>query len=443
MISVKRHVPRRFVLRGLGSAIALPLLDSMVPAHAAIRETAANGPRRFVAIYKGLGANMLQWAPPAEGRLELSPILSPFAAFKDRLLVVSGLDSHQAEITETGGHSRSQATWLTGTKIVRTEGRGAQAGVSMDQLVAKRIGGDTQLTSLELAIEAQDSSGACEPGFTCAYTATMAWKTPTTPLPMEPNPRAVFERLFGDNDSTDAAARRASIERSRSILDQILGKVARLNRQIDASDRTKLDEYLSAVRDAERRIQKAEEQADRELPLVEQPVGMAGTYQERARLMADLLVLALQSDLTRVSTLLLVREMSNWTYPEIGISDGHHQVSHHQNDAEKLVRQGKVDTHHMQMIAYLLERLRDTKEGDGSLLDRTLVLFGSGMSNSNTHFPRNLPTAVVTGPAFGISGGRHVKMPEQTPLANLQLKLLRAMDVPVETFGDSTSELAV
>jgi hypothetical protein len=177
--------------------------------------------------------------------------------------------------------------------------------------------------------------------------------------------------------------------------------------------------------------------------LVEQPVGMAGTYQERARLMADLLVLALQSDLTRVSTLLLVREMSNWTYPEIGISDGHHQVSHHQNDAEKLVRQGKVDTHHMQMIAYLLERLRDTKEGDGSLLDRTLVLFGSGMSNSNTHFPRNLPTAVVTGPAFGISGGRHVKMPEQTPLANLQLKLLRAMDVPVETFGDSTSELAV
>jgi hypothetical protein len=359
------------------------------------------------------------------------------------MLVVSGLDCQEAQVTDAGAHSRCQSTWLTGRKIVRTEARGLEAGISMDQLVAKQIGGDTQLTSLELAIEAIDLVGACEPGFSCAYTATMAWKTPTMPLPMEPNPRAVFERLFGDNDSTDSAARRASIQKNRSILDLVTGNVTRLTRRIDASDRTKLDEYLTAVRDVERRMQKAEEQADRELPVVEQPMGIPGTYEDRAKLMFDLMVLALQSDLTRVSTLLLVRELSNWTYPEIGVPDAHHPLSHHLNDPEKLAKQAKVDTFHMSMIAYFLERLRTTRDGDGSLLDHTLVLCGSGMSNSNLHLPRNLPTIVVAGKEFGIPGGRHVKMPEKTPLSNLQLRLLHAMDVSGDTFGDSTGELAI
>jgi hypothetical protein len=367
--------------------------------------------------------------------------MEPLTPFKDRLLVVSGLDSREGDGTDSGPHPRCQTSWLTGCRAKRTEGADIYAGVSMDQIVAREFGKETQLGSLELGIESNELMGVCNIGYSCAYNNTCSWRTPTTPLPMENNPRAVFERLFGSSDSTDSAARLADIKRNRSILDSVLERVSTFQRGLSASDQSRVTEYLDSVRDIERRIQKAEQQVDQELPVVEQPIGIPALYSEHANLMFDLMAIAYQTDLTRVSTFMLSREASVRSYPEIGVADSHHPISHHANDPEKLAKIAKINKFHMQLFASFVKKLASTPDGDGTLLDHTLLLYGSGMSDSNIHYTRNVPTLVVGGgKTFNIAGGRHLRFPEK-PLSNLQLTLIEKLGLPVEHFGDSTGEL--
>ncbi len=447
MIVTKKFLPRRTVLRGLGTALALPLLDSMVPAFLPLRLSAAAPVRRFGAVYLGMGMNMPMYTPSAEGALDkLPPTLEPIGRFKDRLTVVGGLDMRNADTSSdgTGQHSRIGACWLTGVRPKKTEGADLRAGVSLDQIMARQLGKDTQLSSLELAVEAPELLGACEFGYTCAYTSTLAWKSPTTPLPMEVNPRVVFERLFGAGDSTDPRARVAQNAKDQSVLDSVTQDLARLAKRLGAPDRAKLTEFTEAVRDVEHKIQKAEQQSGQELPVINKPIGIPDTFEEHAKLLFDLQALAYQADLTRVSTFMLVRELSLRTYPEIGVPDPHHPLSHHQNNPEKLARQAKLNGFHMGLFAHFLERLQSIPDGDGSLLDHTLILFGSGMSDSNLHLPQNVPTIVIGGKAFDITtGGRYMKVREGTPLTNLQLALIGRMGLPVEPLGDSTGQLNV
>ena len=444
MIITKKHLPRRTVLRGFGATIALPFLDGMVPALAAIRNTAAEPVRRLGVFYVPMGMNMAKWTPAGDGReLELSPTLQSLAPFQDRLVLLGGLASQEATGNDNGPHPRAQAAWLTGARAKRTEGVDLHVGISMDQIAAQAFGHETQLASLELALEAVDTlNGGCASyGYSCVYTNTIAWRSATTPLPMEVNPRAVFERLFGIAESTDPQTRLARIRKDRSLLDAVNEKVASLQKQLGPRDRTKLTEYLEAVRDVERRVQKAEEQADQELPTVDRPGGIPATYEEHAKLMFDLLTLAYQSDLTRVSTFLYGREASVRTFPEIGIPDSWHPMSHHQDKPEALEKQAKLNSFHMELFAYFLEKLQSTDDGEGSLLDHTVLLYGSGMSNSNLHVYEDLPTLVVGGKAAGIKGNRHLRYPERTPIANLHLTLLDRVGVPEEQFGDSNGTL--
>lgn len=445
MIVTKAHLSRRTMLRGVGASMALPLLDSMVPAFAATRNSAAAPVARFGAFYVAMGANMGQWTPKAEGSgVELSPILQGLQPWRDQLTVLTGLDDEEAQIRpgDSGGiHSRSQSTWLTGVRAKRTDGPDFRVGTSMDQLIAKEVGKQTQLTSLELTLEAGDIVGSCDYSYTCAYTSTLAWKTPTTPLPTELNPRAVFERLFGDADSTDAKARLSRIRDNGSILDSVMTDLTKMEKSLGPKDRAKVTEYLEAVRDIERRIQKAEEQSSRELPVVEQPVGVPASYEEHAKLMFDLLLLAYQTDLTRVSTFMLSRELSGRSYPEIGITEGNHPLSHHQNDPEKMAKQAKLNTFHIKLFSHFLDKMKNTPDGDGSLLDHTVMLYGSGMSDSNLHYPNNLPTLLLGGKALGLKGDRHLRFDKGTPLSNLHLRLMEQMGVRMDKFGDSTGRL--
>lgn len=444
MIVTKQHLSRRTVLRGAGAALALPLLDAMVPALTPARLSAANPVKRLSMTYVPMGAFMKKWTPPTEGALELSEILQPMAKFRDRAVVLSGLDMQNADARDGGGvHSRIQPCWLTQQHAKRTEGPDMQVGISMDQIAAKAIGGETQLASLELALESSDLLGACDLGYTCAYTATLCWRGPSTPLTMEYNPRAVFERLFGTSDSTDARTRLADMRRGKSLLDSVSADMVKLKKRVGPGDQVKLDEYVDAVRDIERRVERAEQQSDRELPAVEQPIGIPTEFKDYAKLMFDLNVLALQADLTRISTFMVGRELSVRTFPEIGVPEQHHGLSHHQDQPEKLEKQAKLNSYHLQIYTQFLERLAATPDGDGSLLDHTLLLYGSGMSNSNLHLPYDVPTIVFGGSTFGIQSGRHVRHPKGTPLANLQLSLLDKMGVRVEQFGDSTGVLAI
>lgn len=444
MIITHTHLSRRAMLRGTGAAIALPLLDAMVPALTAQARTVAAPIKRLAIVYSPMGAYMKKWTPQAEGPLALSPILAPLAKYKDHAVVVSGLDMQNADARDGGGvHSRIQPCWLTGQHAKRTEGPDMQVGISMDQVAARQIGGETQLASLELALETNDVLGACDLGYTCAYTSTLSWRGPSTPLPMEHNPRAVFERMFGTSDSTDAKTRSADLRRDRSILDSVLGDMADLRKTVAPQDQAKLDEYVDAVRDVERRIQRAEQQAGRELPAVTQPAGIPPEFGDYARLMFDLNALALQADLTRVSTFMMARELSVRTYPEIGVPDQHHALSHHQDQIEKLERQAKLNVFHMELFSHFLKALSSARDGDGSLLDHTTILYGSGMSNSNVHLPYDVPTVVFGGALFGVKGGRHVRFPKGTPLTNLQLTMLEKMNVHVDRFGDSTGTLSL
>jgi hypothetical protein len=441
MINTGKYLPRRTVLRGMGVSLALPLLDGMVPAFAALRTSAARPVRRFTATYVGNGMTMQQWTPAKEGPLELTPILQPLERVRDQILVVSGLDNKPSDKVSDGGvHPRIQTAWLTGTLARRSEGRDLYAGTSLDQIAAKEIGQETQLASLEVAMESVDLVGACAFGYSCAYNGTIAWRNPSTPLPMEINPRSVFERLFGASDTTDARARFERMQQNRSILDAVARKAGRLQRSMGPDDQAKIAQYLDAVRDIERRIQRAEQQGDQELPVVERPVGVPNTYEEHAKLLFDMLVLAFQTDMTRVATVMMARELSVRAYPEIGISDAHHPLSHHGDNPDKLGRQAKLNAFHMKMYAYFLEKLQATPDGDGTLLDHTVNLYGAGMSHSNHHTMYNLPSLVAGGKATGIRGDRHLRFGE-TPLSNLQLTLLEKVGVNVEQFGDSTGEL--
>ncbi len=441
MIVTKKHLDRRTVLRGIGATLALPLLDGMIPAFSPIRLTAAAPIKRFGAIYVGMGFNMPTWTQPKAGELTINPILEPISAYKDRLVVVSGCDSKEGDGIDGGQHPRMQTSWLTGCRAFRTEGVNIHAGTSLDQIFAREYEKETQLASLELAIESTDLLGTCSLGYSCAYNNTIAWRTPTSPLPMENNPRNVFERLFGASDSTEKSVRLGEIKTDKSVLDSVTAKIATFKTGLGARDKTRLAEYLDAVRDVERRVRKAEEQVSRELPLVERPVGIPTTFEEHVKLMFDLQMLAFQTDLTRVFSFLMVREASVRSYPELGVPDSHHPLSHHQNNPEKLAKQAKLNAFQMKMVAGFIDKLATTAEGDGTMLDNSLLLYGSGMSDSNLHLPKNLPTTVIFGKNLDIKGNRHVKYEDGTPFANLQLTLLEKMGMQVEKFGDSTGKV--
>ena len=367
---------------------------------------------------------------------------------KDQLLVLSGMANKEAKqrLDEgDGDHSRCQAAYLTGAHAVKASGTNStlEVGVSMDQLAARELREDTQLASLELSLEANELVGQCEDGYGCAYSATIAWRDANTPMPMQTNPRAVFEHLFGAVDSTEPAARARALRRDKSILDSVNVEISDLQRQLGRGDRSKLAGYLDSVRDIERRIQIAESQSDRALPEVEQPAGIPGDFEEYADLMFDLMLVAYQADLTRVCTFLVGREKSVRTYPEIGVAEPHHPVSHHRFREEQLVKLAKINTFHMSIFGRFLEKMRATTDGDGTLLDQSMVVYGAGMGNSNAHDPLDLPMVVAGGGGGTLKGNRHVRLPEGTPLANMHLTLLEKMGMPAERLGDSTGELPI
>jgi hypothetical protein len=443
MFITKMHLSRRTVLRGLGATLALPLLDSMVPALTAQSRTAAAPVTRFGVFYVPNGMSMPYWYPKTEGPLDaLPPTLRSLDAFKDRVLICGGLDDESANLVKGGGdHARSAGTFLTCVPYKITSGADVSNAVSMDQIAARELSKETQLASLELGIESNAMLGNCDGGASCAYTNTIAWRTPTTPLPIENDPRAVFERMFGTTGSTDPAARLERMRRDRSILDLVGAELSGLERVVGPGDQVKLEEYLDAVRDIERRITMAEEQNTRELPVVDQPVGVPNDYAEHAKLMMDLLALAYQTDLTRISTFMLAREVSGRAYPEIGVSDSHHPLSHHQDESAKLERLHQINEYHLQQFAYLVAKLDALPDGDGTMLDSTLFLYGTGISDSNTHFHDDLPIALVGGKNAGVKGGRYIRYAEDTPLANLHVTILEKLGVPVEAFGDSSGRL--
>src|SRR6516225_2829304 len=440
MTITKKAIDRRTMLRGMGVSVALPLLDAMVPALTAFQKTGAKPVNRFGAVYVPNGIMMREWTPSAEGSaFESMSILNPLEPFRDRLLVLSGLNSTPPakQTGAPGVHARASTRFLTDTPPKVTNGSDLEAGISMDQIAAKELGHHTQLASIELGLESTESAASCDNGFNCVYTSTISWRGSTTPLPTEHNPRQVFERMFGDAASTDPATRLARIQQERSILDSVSQRIAKLGQQVGSGDRAKLDEYFEAIRDVERRIQNAEQQSSKELPVVDQPAGIPATFEQHAKLMYDLYALAYQCDLTRVITFMIAHEFSGRTYPEIGVPDAHHPISHHQNDPTRLAKLAKINTYHVTLFASFLEKLRSTPDGDGSLLDHAMIVYGAGMSDSNAHDPKNLPILLAGGGTGLLKGGSHVRFPKDTPLANLHLTLLDRLGVHVEKLGDS------
>jgi hypothetical protein len=437
MIVTRRALPRRTLLRGLGAAIALPLLDGMVPAFAA---AAAPVAPRLAVVYLPNGIVMSDWTPRMEGdAFELSPTLAPLAPFRDRLIVLTGLRNGPPHYAV---HGAASTRFLTAVPPEPSTGSVVGAGVSMDQLAASDFGQQTPLGSLELTLES-GYAGACDIGSSCVYTDTIAWRGPTTPLPMEHNPRAVFERLFGEHDTTDRAARLARDADERSILDSVAQAATDLARELGRGDRAKMAEYLDAVRDVERRIQNLEKRGVREVAGIDRPVGIPASFPDHCRLMFDLQVLAHQSDLTRVTTFMMGRELSGRSFPEIGIRDPHHPTSHHQKDPEKIAKLVKINAHFAEQFAYFLERLRSTPDGDGSLLDQATIVYGAGMSDGDSHSPENLPLLLAGGGAGQLKGGRHLRFPSDTPIANLHMSLLEKLGVRVDHFGNSTGRLSI
>ena len=455
MIITRKAIPRRTVLRGLGAAVALPLLDGMAPALTALGRSAARPVPRFGVVYVPNGVVIDEWTPAATGAgFEFSPILRPLEPFRDRLLVLTGLTQNVNGLTARSGavHGRCATKYLTGAipRPFGQEGNDFLADVSLDQLLAREIGQDTALGSLELSLESGDKgAGTCDGGYSCTYSHTITWRGPRTPLPMEHNPRVVFERMFGDGGSTDPAVRQARLAQNRSLLDSVSEKAADLARGLGPSDASKLTEYLDAVRDIERRIQRVEAQAARELPAFDQPPGVPASFADHARLMFDLQVLAYQSDLTRVITFMVGREFSSRTYPEIGAPGGHHPLSHEDSaiSREQLIR---INTHHAEQFAYYLGRLDATPDGDGSLLDQLVLYYGAGMSEGD-HQPWNLPLVVAGGGAGHLRSGRHLRydggtgsgrsVAGGTPLANLHLTVAEKLGMRLHSLHDSTGRL--
>jgi len=443
MIVTRKAVSRREVLRGIGAAVALPFLDAMAPALTAQSKTAAKPINRFGVMYVPNGMIMNKWTPALDGpSYEFTPSLSSLAPYRSDLLVLSNLACVPTPGRPGGAHAKASTRFLTDICPPTSE-TWLDAGISVDQLLAQETGKHTQLASLELAIENGETAGACDVGFACPYTNTISWKSPNTPLVTQNNPRIVFERMFGDSGNTDPKARLARIRQQRSVLDSITREVAQLQGSLGAGDRNKLTEYLESIRDVERRIQVAEEQSDQNLPVIDHPVGIPAGYDEHVKLMCDLQVLAYQCDLTRVVTLMLGREFSGVTYPQVGVADAHHPITHHAGEVEKIAKVEKINAYHVTQFAYLLDKMRSTPDGDGSLLDHAIMIYGTGMGECNAHDPRNIPLLLAGSGAGTLKGGRHIRYPKETPLANLHLTLLDKFGVRIERIGDSTTRLEV
>ena len=442
MFITKKALSRRTFLRGAGVAVALPMLDAMIPAFA---KPAATSPvKRFGVVYHPNGVIYDKWLPTGTGsNFELSYTLQGLEKLRDKVTVVTGLFSDQAEANGDGGgdHSRACGSYLTGVHVKKSDSL-VENAISMDQILAKAYGDETQLSSLQMAVDDNSLLGSCDLGYSCAYSSTLSWLTPTLPLMAENNPRVLFQRMFGSSDSTDSRVRAARLHQDRSLLDSVSDRVNELQRKLGAADNRKMDDYLASLRDVERRIQKAEEQSAKKLPDVVQPAGIPDNFEDHVRLLYDLKVLAYQSDITRVITFMYGREQTGRPYPQIGVPDPHHPVTHHQNDPVKMEKCVKIQRYHINLFADYLEKLRNTPDGDGSLLDHAIILFGSGISNSDRHTHGPLPTVIVGGGSGTLKGGRHLVVPEHTPLTNLQVTLLDKLGVPTEKLGDSNGRLS-
>jgi hypothetical protein len=442
MIITRKALNRRTFLRGVGTAMALPLLDSMIPAMAGPSGKPAV---RLGFVYVPNGIIQKDWVPQTLGtNFEFMPTMKPLEPFRDKLIILRNLAQYNGQALGDGGgdHARAGATWLTGVHPKKTEGADIHAGISADQIAAKKLAQETQFGSLEIGIEEPSLAGGCDSGYSCAYTNTISWRGPTTPNPMEVSPRALFERLFGDGETTDPAVRMSRMKQDRTILDFVSDDVSRLQTSLGPRDKSKLDEYLEGIRDIERRISKAEEQsATVKIPLMDRPVGIPDTFEEHTKLMSDLMVIAYQTDMTRVITYMMAREGSNRSYREIGIPDGHHSLSHHMLDPLKMDKVAKIDQYHVKSFAYLVGRMQATPDGDGTLLDHTMLLYGSSIRDGNIHDHHDLPLVLAGGKSVNITGGRHIQYKPETPMTNLLLTMLDKVGVPAETLGDSTGRV--
>jgi uncharacterized protein DUF1552 len=437
MIITKKSMPRRTFLRGMGATLALPLLDAMIPAATAWAKTPAKPVRRLGFVFMPMGCDQSRWTLPGNTLDTLSPILSSLAPVKEHVTAITNLELQNAY---PGSHATSNSAFLSAAKAKLTESTDYYLGTTVDQIAAKQIGQATQLPSLELSMDLMQLLGQCDNGYACVYQNNLSWSSPTTPLPAEAHPRIVFENLFGEGGSI--ADRQAALRKKASLLDWFNEDIARLNRQLGPGDRARVNHYLETVREVERRIQKAEADAvDNPLPDLDRPVGVPAAYADHARLMFDLQVLAMQGDVTRVITFQLARETSNRTYPEIGVPDPHHPLSHHGNDPAKIARMAKINEFHVSLFAGYLAKLKATPDGDGSLLDHSLILYGSGIGNPNVHDHTNLPILVAGGAGSGMKGNRHIKYDKPKPLANLHLTLLDKVGVRLDSFADSTGKL--
>ena len=428
-----KSMPRRTVLRGIGATLALPFLDAMLPR----AQSASKPAHRFQTFYVPNGMAMQYWTPKGEGAaFELSPILAPLAPFRDQMLVLSGVKANWNYI-----HAGASGSFLTGTTRGGRNEVEVIADVSMDQLLARRFANQTQVASLELSMDTPANAGACTGNLSCAYTHTLSWRSATQPLPMEWNPRAVFEKLFGDSGSTDRTAREARLRQHKSILDSVNEKLASLKSELGPQDRAKVDEYADAVRDVERRLQMAEQRRGVDLPAFAQPQGAPPVFEDHLALMLDLQLLAFQSDLTRVISFMIGKEQSARPYPQIGVPEAHHPLSHHNDVPELIERMSKINIYHAQLFSQYLAKLRATPDGDGSLLDHTTILYGSGISNSTRHSGDNLPLLLMGGGAGRWKGGRHLKYSNAPTMANLLVTLMDKLDAPVDRLGGSTGRL--
>ena len=437
----KKHLSRRAFLHGVGATIALPYLDAMTPAFA----SAAKPVTRAAFVYTANGIIMKDWTPTETGNnFDLSKTLSPLRNFQDQTVVISGLDHKNGEALGDGpgDHARAGASWLTGAHPKKTRGADIRNGQSIDQAIAQQIGQTTPLPSLEIGLQDVRMVGGCDSGYSCAYSNTISWSSPTTPLPYETNPRRVFERLFGDGETTDPKARAMQLKQNRSLLDFVLQDTQRLAPKLGASDRSKLSDYLDSVREVERRIQNVEQREAAELPALDRPEGIPPSFEDHLKIMSDLIAIAFQADLTRVVTFMFSREGGNRAYPSIGVPDAHHGLSHHQNDPVRMARLQSIDQYHVEMFSYLLGKLRDSADDTGSILENSVVLYGSSLSDSNAHLHNNLPTVIVGGASGKLKGGRHLRVPDGTPMTNMLLSIADGLDVPMEKFGDSSGHLS-
>jgi len=436
MFITKKAIPRRAFLGGAGTALALPLLDAMIPAATALARTPAKPAPRLGFVFIPMGCDHARWIPPGQGELrELSPILASLGPVKDQLTVITNTRLQNAY---PGTHDTSNAAWLSSAFSKHTDSSDYYNGTTIDQIAAKEMGRETQLASLELAMDLNPLAGVCNNGYSCVYQNCLSWSSPTTPLPAEAHPRVVFERLFGEGGN--AAARAAGLRNRGSLLDSFSVDIAKLKQRVGARDRVRLDQYLESVRSVEREIERAEK-ADTKTPDLERPVGVPAEFADHAKLMFDLQILAFQADITRVATFQLTREQNNRTYPEIGVPDAHHPVSHHGNDPEKLAKIAKINTFHVSLFSDFLQRMKAAPDGDGSLLDHSIYMYGSGMGNPSLHDHDNLPLLVAGGAGTGLKGGRHIRYEKAMPLANLHLTLLDRVGIHMDSFVDSTGEI--